>query len=360
MTKVRQFLMLIAAATALIVTGCQQSQNPVEPMGGSDQNQSQKLTIPIGAVVDSAVIYVWVSDANNEEITVHGITAPWDENDVTWNNFGASYNIGSEDSFTPDAPGWYSANVTDLAASWVDSTFGQNGVLLKEESPAVMQQIFSRETGYDPYMLLFWSYGGTSGYDSIRTIRDTYISSGEPDANYGDSTSLYTGWMETIETQILLGFRIVQVPPPPPPSGGCTKGYGYWKTHSAYGPASYDSVWALLGEDSTFYLSQQTNYEVMWTSPKHGNAYYMLAHAFISVELNFLAGADPTDVQEAFDNAVELFDTYTPEDIGSLHGNDPLRMMFISLKNTLEEYNSGEIGPGPCQYFASLKTNSRK
>lgn len=352
MIKFRNYLLLTVFAAALIIAGCQQSQNPVEPISGSVINQSPKLTIPIGAIVDSAFLYVHVAEANNEAITVHGITAPWDENVVTWNTFGGSYNIGAEDSFTPDAPGWYSANITNLAASWVDSSFDQNGVLLKEESPAVMQMISGKGSGFEAYLKLFWTFGNTSGYDSVLAAKDTYISSGEPDANYGDSTSLYTGWMDTVETQTLIGFQIEQVPPP---YGGCTKGFGYWKTHSAYGPAPYDSVWAMLGEDSTFFLSQQTNYEVMWTSPKHGNAYYMLAHAFIAVELNFLAGADPTAVQEAFDNAVTMFQTYTPDEIEALHGNDPVRQMFISLKNQLESYNGGEIGPGPCMPMESSR-----
>ncbi len=158
MNKARNYLILTAIAAILILSGCQQNQNPIGPVNNTGVNQSQKLTIPIGAVVDSAFVYVWVADANSEEVTVHGITAPWDESNVTWNNFAAAYNTGSEDSFTPDAPGWYSANITDLAASWVDSTFDQNGVLLKEESPAVMQSIFSRENSNVPYMLLYWSY----------------------------------------------------------------------------------------------------------------------------------------------------------------------------------------------------------
>ena len=357
MNKARNYILLTALTAILILAGCQQNQNPIGPVNNNGLNTSQKATIPIGAIVDSAFVYVYAADANNEEITVHGVTAPWDESVVTWNNFGASYNTGAEDSFTPDAPGWYSANITDLAASWVDSTFDQNGVLLKEASPAVMQSIFSRETtDHGPFMKLYWTYNGTSGYDSISATKDTYISSGEPDANYGDSTTLYTGWEDTVQTQILVGFSIEQVPPP---YGGCTKGYGYWKTHSAYGPAPQDTVWAMLGEDSTFYLSNQTNYEVMWTAPKHGNAYYMLAHAFIAVELNFLAGADPTEIQEAFNNAADLFETYTPDEIGSLHGNAPLRQTFISLKNNLEMYNSGEIGPGSCMLYTKESMSTK-
>lgn len=67
--------------------------------------------------------------------------------------------------------------------------------------------------------------------------------------------------------------------------GGCTLTQGYWKTHSKYGPAPYDDAWALLmpnGEDTTFCLSNLSNYTVLWTNPRGGNAYYILAHQFIA------------------------------------------------------------------------------
>jgi hypothetical protein len=80
---------------------------------------------------------------------------------------------------------------------------------------------------------------------------------------------------------------------------GCTLTPGYWKTHSQRGPAPYDNTWALLGADeesTTFFLSGQTYYEVLWTAPA-GNVYYILAHAYIAAELNQLNGASiPADV----------------------------------------------------------------
>ncbi|MFI5237559.1 MAG: hypothetical protein ACHQLA_06470, partial [Ignavibacteriales bacterium] len=148
--------------------------------------------------------------------------------------------------------------------------------------------------------------------------------------------------------QSLVRFEIEQIQ-----TGGCTRSFGYWKTHSIYGPAPYDSTWKFLGEDSTFFLSNQTNYEVLWTPPRGGNAYYILAHQYIAVELNILNGADPTEIQEALDDATELFETYTPEYIGGLKGNNQIRQEFISLNGTLDQYNNGEIGPGKCDENSS-------
>ena len=75
-------------------------------------------------------------------------------------------------------------------------------------------------------------------------------------------------------------------------AAGCSLTPGYWKNHSQYGPAPYDATWAQVGEDTIFFLSNQTWYEVLWTAPKKGNAYYILAHAYIAAYLNELNGAD--------------------------------------------------------------------
>jgi hypothetical protein len=88
---------------------------------------------------------------------------------------------------------------------------------------------------------------------------------------------------------------------------------------------------------------------VLWTPPQ-GNAYYILAHAYIAAELNFLNGADFTDAQAAFDAATDLFETYTPEYVAGLKGpaGNALRAQFIELAEILDDYNNGLIGPGHC------------
>jgi hypothetical protein len=344
MYKIRNLLLMPVIISVIMLAGCYHNQNPVEPMHTSNPTVIPKLTIPAGAVVDSAFFFINVTAAAGEEVTLHGITNTWDESTVNWNNFGGAFNASSEGDFTPAAPGWYNVNVSSLVNSWLDSTFANNGILLKEEMPAQMQEYSSKEGGMSPYLKIFWTLNGSSGYDSTDAAADSYIFSGDGDVNYGDSTHLITGWQDTTEYQTLVKFEIEQTPM----SGGCTRGYGYWKTHSKYGPAPYDSIWAMLGEDSTFFLSGQSFYQVLWTQPKHGNAYYILAHQYIAVDLNMLKGADPSDVQEDFNDATSLFELYTPGDIGALHGNDTLRQHFISLSGILGEYNSGVIGPGSC------------
>lgn len=133
---------------------------------------------------------------------------------------------------------------------------------------------------------------------------------------------------------------------------GCTLTPGYWKTHSEFGPAPYDDTWALLpnGASTAFFLSGQTYYEVLWTPPQ-GNAYYILAHAYIAALLNQLNGADiPSDVLAAFNAATDLFETSTPAEVASAKGKtgNELRAQIIDLATSLDDYNNGLTGPGHC------------
>ena len=136
-----------------------------------------------------------------------------------------------------------------------------------------------------------------------------------------------------------------------PCDAGCSLTPGYWKTHSEYGPAPYDSTWASLpdGADTLFYLSGQSYYDVLWTAP-HGNAYYILAHAFIAARLNQLDGADTTSIDGALAAAIALFEVYTPANLAIGRGGafQALKAQFIDLGAILDSYNNGLIGPGHC------------
>ncbi len=131
-----------------------------------------------------------------------------------------------------------------------------------------------------------------------------------------------------------------------PCAGGCTLTPGYWKTHSEFGPAPYDDTWAQLpnGASTPFYLSGQTWYQVFWTAPQ-GNAYYILAHAYMASRLNILNGASTTpDVDAALAWSEGFFNTYTPSSTLS----KTVRQQAIYYADILDDYNNGLIGPGHC------------
>jgi hypothetical protein len=130
---------------------------------------------------------------------------------------------------------------------------------------------------------------------------------------------------------------------------GCTLTPGYWKTHSIEGPAPYDDAWQNLGvleEDTPFFSSGQTYYQVLWTAPQ-GNSYYILAHAYIAAKLNILNGADSTAaVDAAIAYAENLFNTKTPAQVGTLKG--AAKNAVITNAGILDAYNNGITGPGHC------------
>jgi hypothetical protein len=133
----------------------------------------------------------------------------------------------------------------------------------------------------------------------------------------------------------------------PPCDVGCTLTPGYWKTHSLYGPAPYDDAWLALGSDGAdtlFFLSGVSYHHVLWTPPK-GNAYYILAHAYIAAKLNVLNGATDTAVASTLATAEQLFANWAPSQIGKASA---LRAQMVALAATLDSYNNGLIGPGHC------------
>lgn len=133
-----------------------------------------------------------------------------------------------------------------------------------------------------------------------------------------------------------------------PCAGGCTLTQGYWKTHSSKGPAPYDDTWAQLpnGADTPFFLSGQSYYQVLWTPPSGGNAYYILAHQYIAAKLNGLNGADLSAVQDALKDAEALLIANTPAGIATLKGK--AKAEWTNLASILDSYNNGYIGPGHC------------
>ncbi len=127
---------------------------------------------------------------------------------------------------------------------------------------------------------------------------------------------------------------------------GCTLTQGYWKTHSVEGPAPYDDNWANLGplqEDTVFFSSGKTWYQVFWTAPA-GNAYYILAHQYMAAELNVLNGATTTpEVDAALAQAETLFASVDGTRLTKAQSD-----LAKSLAATLDNWNQGITGPGHC------------
>ena len=128
---------------------------------------------------------------------------------------------------------------------------------------------------------------------------------------------------------------------------GCTKTQGWWKTHGNPDRVKkYDKTWDELsnGPDTYFFSSGSSYFKVLWTPPKEGNAFYILAHQYIAAELNQLTGTSfPEEVMQAFSDATDLFNAASDDTIG-----DTDREEWINLSKVLDDYNNGLIGPEHC------------
>ncbi len=154
------------------------------------------------------------------------------------------------------------------------------------------------------------------------------------------------GLLRVLTPVFILVLLIVSVIPVSACDTSCTLTLGYWKTHSSYGPAPYDSAWDYRDEDAKFYYSGLTNYQILWKAPK-GNAYYILAKQWIAANLNMDSGATaPTEVLDAvWGWGYNYFINYTPKT-----GNKgSIRAEALYYANLLDQYNNGLIGPGHCE-----------
>ncbi len=155
-----------------------------------------------------------------------------------------------------------------------------------------------------------------------------------------------------------------------PQGGGCTLTQGYWKTHNASfsGGASKhaDDTWNKLpGHELAGFFTTASSYpapgpnnfptfnwfNVFWTTPAGGNAYYQLAHQYEAAKLNVLNGAGtPAAVAAAITHAESLLSnlTNTPSYIGGLKNNNLLRNDFITTAGILGNYNEGNAGVPHC------------
>lgn len=133
-------------------------------------------------------------------------------------------------------------------------------------------------------------------------------------------------------------------------NGGCSYTQGYWKTHTTYdGIKKRNTTWDKIGENTMFFNTGQSWYEVLMSDPSEGNAYYILAHQYIAAYLNKLSGVDTSAVDAQLKQTAELLDMYdgNPKKMSDVNGS--IRTDFINTASVLDQYNNGTIGPGHCK-----------
>jgi hypothetical protein len=139
---------------------------------------------------------------------------------------------------------------------------------------------------------------------------------------------------------------------------GCTLTQGYWKTHSALGPAPSDPAWLNIGaagQNTLFFNTGLSWYTIFNMPPSGGNGFLILAHQYMAAKLNILNGATPTaDVSAAITFAEAYFNG---KGAGvTSESNATLNNTLKTYAATLESFNSGATGPGHCDDLEVVPT----
>lgn len=131
---------------------------------------------------------------------------------------------------------------------------------------------------------------------------------------------------------------IVHPPPPPPPDHGCTFTQGYYKNKGEDLSKAYD-----------FDGGTDNGYDVLWTKPR-GNPYYILAHQYITADLNLMGGAVmPPYVDAAFDAATAYYadpDVSPATPLGA-GGTEYTKDEITGWSEILDDFNNGVSIGGP-------------
>ena len=112
MFKIKRLFIASMVVISLLLIGCEKDPTPVNPDFNSAQTELPRLSIPVGATIDSAMLYINVTEADSEEVTVHRVTDYWEEMTITWDNFAGGFDPTAESSFTPFTMGWHTINVS--------------------------------------------------------------------------------------------------------------------------------------------------------------------------------------------------------------------------------------------------------
>jgi len=105
--------------------------------------------VPAGSQVVLAAFSTYVSwNDQSSLVRIHRITAPWEESQVTWQNFGgnASWDPAVVASFDGSGVGHKTVDVTPLVQAWYVGAAPNHGLLM-EEDPVKLHAYFASESG---------------------------------------------------------------------------------------------------------------------------------------------------------------------------------------------------------------------
>jgi hypothetical protein len=292
------------------------------------------LGIPAGSTIDSATFSIHVRVGSAATVNVHRITAAWDENSTTWNNFGGAYDPAVIDSF-PGTVGWQSADITNLMQAWLNGTQPNYGILLEQGQTEYTNYDASEaaDTTVRPLLDIFYTPPGGSQQELVlqragatpETVFDAYIWQLNPD-NVGNWEELFTGLVGGMEKQTLVRFEFTI-----DQTGPGTGTPGFWKNHPEAWPV--DSI--VIG--GVTYTKAQAI--ALMGRPDAGDKTFTMFRHLVAAKLNVLVGNESSCIDATIISADAWMALHPP---GShVGGGSAAWAVGAPLATTLDNYNNG-------------------
>ncbi len=207
-------LLFIAVVVALAAFGCSNQGDQINPLVGPGYF-SLAAGFMDGTAIQSATLYVYVNTPSGQDITVHRVTADWDEMSVTWSSFAGAFDAAVAGGFASDATGWKTSDVTALVQTWLDGDNPNFGVLLKQGGELVPRSHFaSRESDNVPMLEICYSTDAGPECLQFTSIADASLMENYPNDNTGSLPEMFCGYysIETLEKQALIRFELPSRP----------------------------------------------------------------------------------------------------------------------------------------------------
>ena len=129
--------------------------------------------------------------------------------------------------------------------------------------------------------------------------------------------------------------------------GVCTQGFGHWKTRGVPGcnPSGNTNLWPVTSLTLGSLVYTDIQLCSILNAPAAGNGLIILAHQLIAAKFNIANGSDPTAVAATVAAADALIGSLVIPPVGS---GTLTPSSVETIKNALQAYNEGAVGPGTC------------
>lgn len=334
------FLLCLIFVIFSLYWGCENAKTPFDTSSPTQDMKinymTESLGLPAGAVLQSATLYIYSNLPSGQPIYVHRITTDWEELVVTWNSFGGNFDPSIIGSFTPITTGWYSVDLTFLVQSWLNGTYPDYGILLRQDHAVITGYHSSEYLGNPsqrPKIVITYLLNGIVEELTIQRglngeVYDTHINESSPDVNYGTDALTTMKFTNGKEKQTLIKFQKTFIPMNP---GTGTP--GYWMNHPEAWPVDQITIGGLT-------YSKISAIEFM-RQPVRKDKVYTMFPALVAAKLNIMIGNDPSCIADIISQADTWMATYGPIGVNKVAASSSAWREGEPLYFMLDDYNNG-------------------